>query len=84
MGTSGTWGSGRGDDVTGATPGGRRRETRDDGVARTRAALLAAAADVFAERGYDGASVDEIARAAGVWWGRSTAASAASRTCSGR
>ncbi|WFG45645.1 TetR/AcrR family transcriptional regulator [Pseudonocardia alni] len=52
--------------MTGATPGGRRRETRDDGVARTRAALLAAAADVFAERGYDGASVDEIARAAGV------------------
>lgn len=28
--------------------------------------LLTAAAEVFAERGYDGASVDEIARAAGV------------------
>ena len=28
--------------------------------------LLEAAAEVFAERGYDGASVDEIARAAGV------------------
>ncbi|MEJ8277604.1 TetR/AcrR family transcriptional regulator [Pseudonocardia spirodelae] len=46
--------------------GGRRRESRDDAVARTRAALLDAAADVFAERGYDGASVDEIARVAGV------------------
>ncbi|GAA4983462.1 TetR/AcrR family transcriptional regulator [Pseudonocardia tropica] len=35
-------------------------------MARTRTALLGAAADVFAERGYDGASVDEIARVAGV------------------
>ncbi len=36
------------------------------GRARTRATLLDAAAEVFAERGYEGAGVDEIARAAGV------------------
>jgi len=35
-------------------------------VARTREALLQAAAEIFAERGYDGASVDEIAGTAGV------------------
>ena len=42
----------------------RRRRAR--GVARTRAVLLEAAAEVFAERGYDGASVVEIAGTAGV------------------
>lgn len=36
------------------------------GKQRTRATLLQAAAEVFAERGYDGAPVEEIARAAGV------------------
>lgn len=36
------------------------------GRARTRAVLLAAAAEVFAERGYEGAGVDEIARTAEV------------------
>lgn len=44
---------------------GRRRWARG-GTERTRTVLLEAAAEVFAERGYDGASVDEIARAAGV------------------
>lgn len=43
----------------------RRRRARG-GAARTRAVLLEAAAEVFAERGYDGASVDEIAGTAGV------------------
>ncbi|BBG01800.1 MULTISPECIES: TetR/AcrR family transcriptional regulator [Pseudonocardia] len=43
----------------------RRRRARG-GAARTREVLLQAAAEVFAERGYDGASVDEIAGAAGV------------------
>jgi TetR/AcrR family transcriptional regulator len=37
---------------------------RDSGA--TREALLAAATDLFAERGFDGAKVDEIARRAGV------------------
>lgn len=44
---------------------GRRRWARG-GTERTRTVLLEAAAEVFAERGYDGASVDEIARTAGV------------------
>ncbi|MEQ3550012.1 TetR/AcrR family transcriptional regulator [Pseudonocardia nematodicida] len=41
------------------------RRPRGDS-ARTRAALLEAAREVFAERGYEGASVDDIARVAGV------------------
>jgi AcrR family transcriptional regulator len=43
----------------------RKRETRTEKQARTRAALLATAAGVFAERGYQGASVEEIAERAG-------------------
>ncbi len=42
-----------------------RRETRAEKQARTRAELLATAASVFAERGYEGASVEEIAERAG-------------------
>ncbi|HSK61481.1 MAG TPA: helix-turn-helix domain-containing protein [Actinomycetospora sp.] len=44
------------------TPVGRRAATK----ARTREALLVAARRVFAERGYGPASVEEIARTAGV------------------
>jgi AcrR family transcriptional regulator len=43
----------------------RRRETRVEKQARTRAELIAAAAEVFARRGYKGASVEEIAEEAG-------------------
>ena len=42
-----------------------RRETRAEKQARTRAELLATAATVFARRGYNGASVEEIAEQAG-------------------
>lgn len=42
-----------------------KRETRAERQARTRAELLATAAGVFARRGYDGASVEEIAAEAG-------------------
>lgn len=42
-----------------------KRETRAEKQARTRAELLATAAGVFGERGYDGASVEEIAERAG-------------------
>jgi AcrR family transcriptional regulator len=42
-----------------------KRETRPEKQARTRAALLATAASVFAQRGYEGASVEEIAERAG-------------------
>ena len=42
----------------------RRKGARN--AAATRAALLGAAAEAFTARGYDGASVDAIARAAGV------------------
>ncbi|HEY5053682.1 MAG TPA: TetR/AcrR family transcriptional regulator [Solirubrobacterales bacterium] len=42
-----------------------KRETRVQRQARTRAELLATAATVFARRGYDGASVEEIAERAG-------------------
>lgn len=42
-----------------------KRETRIERQARTRAELLATAATVFGERGYDGASVEEIAERAG-------------------
>ncbi|MBW0103168.1 TetR/AcrR family transcriptional regulator [Pseudonocardia sp. KRD291] len=50
-----------GDDTT-RPRGGRRAE----GKARTREAVLSAARSVFAERGYGSASVEEIAREAGV------------------
>ncbi len=43
----------------------RKRETRVERQARTRAELIAAAAAVFARRGYAGASVEEIAEEAG-------------------
>jgi AcrR family transcriptional regulator len=43
----------------------RKRETRAEKQARTRAELIAAAAEVFARRGYKGASVEEIAEEAG-------------------
>lgn len=44
---------------------GAKRETRAEKQAHTRATLLATAASVFAERGYHGASVEEIAERAG-------------------
>lgn len=43
----------------------RKRETRAEKQARTRAELIDAAARVFAQRGYNGASVEEIAEQAG-------------------
>lgn len=43
----------------------RKRETRAEKQARTRAELIATAAKVFARRGYNGASVEEIAEEAG-------------------
>jgi AcrR family transcriptional regulator len=43
----------------------RKRETRADRQARTRSELIEAAALVFAHRGYNGASVEEIAEEAG-------------------
>ena len=42
-----------------------KRESRAQRQARTRAELLATGAKVFARRGYDGASVEEIAEEAG-------------------
>src|SRR5271170_4595996 len=42
-----------------------RRETRAEKQSRTRAELIATAATVFAQRGYEGASVEEIAERAG-------------------
>jgi AcrR family transcriptional regulator len=42
-----------------------KRETRAEKQARTRAELLATSARVFARRGYNGASVEEIAEQAG-------------------
>jgi len=42
-----------------------KRETRAEKQARTRAELIATAATVFAQHGYDGASVEEIAERAG-------------------
>jgi AcrR family transcriptional regulator len=55
-------------DSEGSMAGGRpegRRLTRAEAKARTRAQLLDAAAELFAQKGYAGASVDEIAEAAG-------------------
>jgi AcrR family transcriptional regulator len=43
----------------------RKRESRAEKQARTRAELLATAAKVFARRGYNGASIEEIAEQAG-------------------
>jgi AcrR family transcriptional regulator len=43
----------------------KKRETRAEKQARTRAELVATAATVFAQRGYEGASVEEIAEQAG-------------------
>lgn len=42
-----------------------KRETRAEKQARTRTELIATAATVFAKRGYEGASVEEIAERAG-------------------
>lgn len=42
-----------------------KRMTRAEAKAQTRQALVDAAGDVFAERGYEAASVDELAAAAG-------------------
>ncbi len=42
-----------------------KRETRAEKQFRTRSELLSTAAQIFAERGYGGASVEEIAEAAG-------------------
>ncbi|MDH3755178.1 MAG: TetR/AcrR family transcriptional regulator [Acidimicrobiia bacterium] len=44
-------------------------ETTPEPVDKTKAELLAAAVEVFAERGYDGAGVAEIARRAGLTTG---------------
>jgi AcrR family transcriptional regulator len=44
---------------------GRRRLTRAEAKARTRERLLGAAAHVFAQKGFAGASVEEIAESAG-------------------
>ncbi|HEY8472774.1 MAG TPA: TetR family transcriptional regulator [Natronosporangium sp.] len=44
----------------------KRRSGRRPGKQDTRAAILAAAREVFAERGYDGASIRAIATSAGV------------------
>jgi AcrR family transcriptional regulator len=46
-------------------PSRTRRESRAERQARTRAELLAAAASVFSRRGYEAASVEEIAEEAG-------------------
>jgi AcrR family transcriptional regulator len=51
--------------VNDGAAGQRKRLTRAEAKARTREQLLDAAAHVFAERGYAGASVEEIAAAAG-------------------
>ena len=42
-----------------------KRETRAERQARTRAELIAAATKVFARRGYEGATIEEIAEEAG-------------------
>ena len=43
----------------------RRRRTREEAKAETRQALLDAAAEVFAQQGFHGASIDTVAEAAG-------------------
>lgn len=52
-----------------ARPSGRRRLTRAQSKERTREELLDAAAQVFARKGFGGASVEEIAEAAGYTTG---------------
>jgi AcrR family transcriptional regulator len=54
-------------------PAGRRRPRREERKEETRAELIAAAATVFARRGFHGTSVQEIAREAGystgaIYW----------------
>jgi AcrR family transcriptional regulator len=51
------------------TPSSAAAAADDEPVDQTRAQLLAAAVEVFAERGYDGAGVAEIARRAGLTTG---------------
>lgn len=51
--------------TTTADPPAKRRLTRSEAKARTRAALLAAARQVFTRGGYPGASLDQIAAEAG-------------------
>jgi AcrR family transcriptional regulator len=50
---------------SGSDPAPRRRLTRAEAKARTRALVLDAAARTFARKGFAGASVEEIAEAAG-------------------
>src|SRR5262249_35559694 len=52
-------------DPEGETPK-RRRRTQAERTEATRGALLAAGRRLFAERGYEGVSAEEIVRAAGV------------------
>lgn len=52
-----------------ASPSGRRRLTRAESRERTREELLEAAAHVFAQKGFGGASVEEIAEVAGYTTG---------------
>jgi AcrR family transcriptional regulator len=49
--------------------GSRRRSRRDERKEETRAELIAAAAHVFARRGFHGSSLEEIARQAGYTTG---------------
>jgi len=49
--------------------GKRKRENRAEKQARTRAELIATAAEVFAQRGYGGASIEGIAEQAGYTHG---------------
>jgi AcrR family transcriptional regulator len=53
------------EDEVGAAPAPRRRLTQAEAKERTRAQLLAAAAQVFARKGFAGASLEEIAEQAG-------------------
>ena len=55
-----------GDPIAVAPPRPRGRAGRRPGSAGTREALLAAGTELFAERGYDGVPVWEIADRAGV------------------
>ena len=52
-------------DVSDPGPARRRRLTRAEAKARTRQRLLDSAARIFAEKGFGGASLEEIAEAAG-------------------
>ncbi|WP_052351960.1 TetR/AcrR family transcriptional regulator [Deinococcus pimensis] len=48
-----------------AAPASRKRLSREESRARTRADLLDAARDLFARQGFEGSSVEQIAEAAG-------------------